>query len=157
MNAEADVGKVAAYCLNNVCGRFWNGRKHCRAGLAHVGAQVVAHGTHKVVTHAGVKGVAAKVDPLALRADAQRGLFCGLGLRSSLRRRGSLRRRCRIRCRHHVLGVLELGLLRVLLGICYLGFLAHKSPLSQSSWPDSLATCSKVLFRMSMVMSAVCW
>ena len=33
-------------------------------------------------------------------------------------------------------------------------FLAHRSPLSQSSWPASCATCSNVLFLMSIVRSA---
>ena len=134
---EALVGKAAAQRLNEVGGRAGLDRERAGAGAADGRRDVVSDVVDDAGSHAKIHRGAAQGDPLALgRHLDDHGLGFGFGLG---------------RCRGEVL--LRLRSQRLISRVG--GLFAHRRPFSQSSWPLSRATCSKLLFLMSIRMSAL--
>ena len=142
---EALVGEAAGERPQNVIGDV--GRVQERAGVwsADDALEVVGDVVHDATAHAGVHGGAAQGDPLAALLDGRGGRLGSLG-GLGLGGRGV----------GVAVGVLRLGG-HVLLVRLDVVLLCHSRPFSQRRRPLSSATCSKVLFLMSMVMSAAAW
>ena len=139
VHLEALVGKAAAQRLDEVGGRAGLDRERTGAGTADGRRDVVRDVVDDAGAHAKIHRGAAQGDPLALGGhldDDGLGFGFGFGLG---------------RCRGEVL--LRLRSQRLISRVG--GLFAHSRPFSQSSCPLSRATCSKLLFLMSIRMSAL--
>ena len=134
VHLEALVGKAAAQRLDEVGRRARLDRERAGAGAADGRRDVVRDVVDDAGAHAQIHGRAAKRDPLTFGGNLDDGLGFGLGCG-----RGEVLLRLRSQRQISRFG----------------GLFAHRRPFSQSSWPLSRATCSKLLFLMSIRMSAL--